>query len=437
MHLLFENIIPMMISLWKGDYREIDTTNQPYVITRANWEAIGRLTTQSNAAIPAFFSRPIPDIHVDQHLFTAEAYAFWFMHMAPALLRGRFPEAKYYDHAMILVRIVQTCINFEITIEHLDLLEQQIILWVKDFEKYYYQYDVSMLQVCTLPIHSLLHVPYDIRSTGPVSVCWAWVMERFCGTLGIAADKGRRYPNTTLAYRVHAHALINYFEARYNLGLKALYRTGRIKDYLDEDIEDPGRIPNSQYITLIIRRARKYKITARTFEALLPQTMEKYSKIQILRGGDKIRGSDSTSMNTMKDRRDASFVRYTLFPDKNADDIQAEDVPEKQITYGRFHHVIVFTLPALPNAGQGFSLPTIYRLACVRACRGLQGRDAAEQFVEFEGLEPIPAFVHVGVIECAVGRIRTDHGWSIIDRSSEWARTIFVSEDIVPGSDNE
>lgn len=59
-------------------------------------------------------------------------------------------------------------------------------------------------------------------------------MERFCGTLGITANKGRRFPNATLAYRVHCHALVSYFEARYNLGLKALYRTGRIKDYLDE-----------------------------------------------------------------------------------------------------------------------------------------------------------------------------------------------------------
>jgi hypothetical protein len=103
-----------------------------------------------------------------------------------------------------------------------------------------------MVQVCTLPIHALLHVPYDIRATGPVSVCWSWVMERFCGFLGISAQRGRRFPNATLSYRVHTHALVNYFETRYELGLSLLYRAGQKKDYLDDDIEDAGRIPGSK-----------------------------------------------------------------------------------------------------------------------------------------------------------------------------------------------
>jgi hypothetical protein len=108
-----------------------------------------------------------------------------------------------------------------------------------------------------------------------------------------------------------------------------------------------------------------------------------------------------------------------------------------QITYGRLHYVVVFELPALPIAGQTFSLPTIYRLACVRACRGLFGRDATAEIVEFEDLEPTSTFVHVGVIECTVGRVKTLNKWSIIDRSSEWARTIFNSDDIESGNDEE
>lgn len=41
-----------------------------------------------------------------------------------------------------------------------------------------------------------------------------------------------------------------------------------------------------------------------------------------------------------------------------------------------------------------------------------------------------PIFVQVGVVECSVGRVKTMDGWSISDRSSEWARTVFIPEDV-------
>lgn len=62
MHLLFENIIPMLICLWKGDYRGVDNSEQPYVISPENWEIIGRLTAESNRSMPSSFSRLIPNI---------------------------------------------------------------------------------------------------------------------------------------------------------------------------------------------------------------------------------------------------------------------------------------------------------------------------------------------------------------------------------------
>jgi hypothetical protein len=135
MHLLFENIIPMLVCLWKGDYRDVDNSEQPYVISAENWAAIGRLTAESNRSTPSSFSRLIPNIDTDQNLFTAEAYAFWFVHMAPSLLRGRFAEERYYKHTMYLVKIVEKCLQFEIMQEEIDILEYNIGIWVTKFEK--------------------------------------------------------------------------------------------------------------------------------------------------------------------------------------------------------------------------------------------------------------------------------------------------------------
>ena len=41
-----------------------------------------------------------------------------------------------------------------------------------------------------------------------------------------------------------------------------------------------------------------------------------------------------------------------------------------------------------------------------------------------------PIFVQLGVVECSVGRVKTMAGWTILDRSSEWARTVFVPDDV-------
>jgi hypothetical protein len=135
MHLLFENIIPMMIHLWKGNFRDVDTSNKPFVLEEKDWEEIGRLTAESNSTIPASFGRSIPNISRDQHLFTAEAYSFWFIHMAPALLLNRFKDQKYYKHLLLLIKIVKQLLKYEINEEEIQQLEKWIFKWVRRFEK--------------------------------------------------------------------------------------------------------------------------------------------------------------------------------------------------------------------------------------------------------------------------------------------------------------
>jgi hypothetical protein len=71
-------------------------------------------------------------------------------------------------------------------------------------------------------------------------------MERVCGLLGIVAKKGRRYPNSVIATRMHQHAVIHFFDAQYDLGLRRLFRAGRLRDHLDDDTPDAGRIEGSE-----------------------------------------------------------------------------------------------------------------------------------------------------------------------------------------------
>jgi hypothetical protein len=111
--------------------------------------------------------------------------------------------------------------------------------------RYYYQYRLDCLPFCTLPVHALLHVPQDIRSTGPVSGCWSWVMERFCGVLGTVAQNGRRFPNATLSNRIYHHALINYFDNQYALQIWDTFVSNRRNEHANDEAYDAGAIEGS------------------------------------------------------------------------------------------------------------------------------------------------------------------------------------------------
>ena len=135
MHLVFENIVPMLIGLWKGDFREVDHNRQEYVIPGYVWEVIGQEGAESIKTIHSGFCRALPNIYTHQTLFTAEAYAFWFLHIALILLKDQFPDQVYYKHTRKLTKIINTCIKFEITRSEVDVLEMEIEDWVVEFER--------------------------------------------------------------------------------------------------------------------------------------------------------------------------------------------------------------------------------------------------------------------------------------------------------------
>ena len=101
--------------------------------------------------------------------------------------------------------------------------------------------------LCTLPLHALLHVPQDIHNTGPISGCWSWVMERLCGVLGSAVQKGHRFPYAALSNHIYQHALINFFENQYNVGLKIIFAAKWCNIHADNELTDEGRIIGSEH----------------------------------------------------------------------------------------------------------------------------------------------------------------------------------------------
>jgi hypothetical protein len=131
-----ENICPFMVDHWTGKFKHLDAGSGDYEIASEVWDQIGVETAEAVKLIPAAFVRVLPNIATDRVSFTAESWCFWFLYLAPALLKGRFQHVKYYWHLCNFVDIIKTCLRFSITHREIDELEQNIIAWVQDYEKY-------------------------------------------------------------------------------------------------------------------------------------------------------------------------------------------------------------------------------------------------------------------------------------------------------------
>ena len=140
MHLIMENICPPLVDHWTGKFKHLDVGSGDYEITSDVWDQIGVETAEAVKSIPVVFVRVLSNIATDQSSFTAESWGFWFLYLAPALLKGRFQHNKYYQHLCEFVNIIKTCLRFSLMHQEIDELEQEISAWVQDYEKYVYQF---------------------------------------------------------------------------------------------------------------------------------------------------------------------------------------------------------------------------------------------------------------------------------------------------------
>ncbi|KAF8601363.1 hypothetical protein BDV93DRAFT_395350, partial [Ceratobasidium sp. AG-I] len=133
MHLIYENLVPNLVHLWKGQFKWLDD-HDAYAVPRNEWKVIGTLTSDAQKTIPAQFVGSLPDIDKDMSRYTAESYSFWFTYLAPILLNGKLPR-EYYRHFLAMREIVIWCLQLEISHEEVDALERKVYEWVWDFER--------------------------------------------------------------------------------------------------------------------------------------------------------------------------------------------------------------------------------------------------------------------------------------------------------------
>jgi hypothetical protein len=135
MHLIWENLIPNLISLWTGEFKGLDEGVGEYQLNPKVWQAIGEATVAAGSTIPSVFGARPPNPASHKASYSAEAWSFWTLYLGPVLLRRRFRHQRYYKHFIQLVKLLQMCLEFEITTEEVQIIRDGFINWVENYEQ--------------------------------------------------------------------------------------------------------------------------------------------------------------------------------------------------------------------------------------------------------------------------------------------------------------
>ncbi|KAF8339246.1 hypothetical protein F5887DRAFT_823869, partial [Amanita rubescens] len=201
-----------------------------------------------------------------------------------------------------LVEIMKITLQYTITHDEIDELEEKIIKWVNNYERYYYQHKEQRLSACTLTIHGLAYLN---------QLSYRYDLKQELGELAKdAADHVGKNAKVYDQYPLHilrTPCNVNYHPDN---GLRT-----RIALYLHE-----------------LTGLRQDHIKTK-----LPEVMPVWGKVHICMG-DSIRSAMASSKH--KEERDASYIRYEL-------EYQEEDNDRgiQYVGYGQLQKIIVCQLP--------------------------------------------------------------------------------------------
>ncbi|KAJ7188518.1 hypothetical protein C8R46DRAFT_23318 [Mycena filopes] len=437
MHLFFENIIPNLVKLWSGKFKGLDVGDEDYELSAEVWEEIWEETAAATKDIPASFARSLA---AGPSKFTAEAWCFWFVYMAPALLKDRFSDPKYHKHACELSEIIKASLQFVIPYKQMDELEVQIINWVEDYERFYYQYRADRLSVCLVVVHGMLHVVPDMRFCGPSWTTYTFYMERYCGFLK-AGLRSKVHPWANLNNRILNYSYLEQLGVRYDLAdelevfgrrKRGLGEFDKIYPHYPHTIlqvpcrktnvpDDPLRRRIAGYFASVLAKPLN------TFLPFLPKIMISWGKVRIV-DGDRIR-SASASRSGRNPERNSSYVRYEVQV-KVSERVggRAETRWRMQVCYGRLEEILVCQLPQGTRWGS-FSGET--RLLAVITPCVTEGKDATQEIVSYQCMTA-SIVTDIETVLAVVGRVESRGKWTIIDRSGGVVKPEFVpSVDLV------
>ncbi|KAH9857262.1 hypothetical protein C2E23DRAFT_721145 [Lenzites betulinus] len=436
MHLIWENLVPNLVSLWTGKFKGLDTGSGSYQLPGTVWEAIGEATASAGDTLPSVFGPRLGNISQDRSACTADAWSLWTLYISPVILRSQFAHSRYYRHFVSLVELLHLCLQFEVSRDDIQRIRDGFASWVEKYEEYYYQYSPDRLSTCPVTVHALLHIADGIEASGPVWASWAFPMERFCGELqpGI---KSRRHPWASIDRRIQARIQLSHLKVKYNLFQELDLRPPRTatKDMLRRDdtcvLMPPHRYlaPEKGLLDKVIGSlVTRFECSVQAVRSVLPRELDQWGKVRILNDGDTIHTASLTMRHA--DKRDQTHVRYEVFVDKHQRRRKRQPVYELQTFYGRLEYIFALrfeTVEAL--TALGLDRPTSVILAAIKPCVVTHSHPRLD--IHYSSQYGALSLIDIQCIQCVIGRVQSPEKkglWGIVDRSGALSRALVVDD---------
>ena len=135
MHVVWENVMKTLVTLWSGDYKGLDEGSHKYRIDKANWKEVGARGMAASSTIPSTFGPHIPNICEKGSYVTADMWSFWTQFLAPVLLRGCFKDPECYDHFINLAHLFRLCLWRNISTTDVDVIRSGFTDWVDRYSQ--------------------------------------------------------------------------------------------------------------------------------------------------------------------------------------------------------------------------------------------------------------------------------------------------------------
>jgi hypothetical protein len=269
MHLFWENILPDLVKHWRGRFDTLDpleatstgtkrsapgdvssvepprkkratanssgaitdhqttrrsdkfqTTEDPWNVSPAEWDAIGHDMVKSYPTFPLHFGEAVRDFWEHCHHMKAAEWKNFCLVLLPVYLKDRLPDVDY--KALIdFLAAIRICLQPSIRAAEIEMVRQKMKDFLEYYEHRYYALRFNRLPACLPVFHQLAHVADFLDTLGPMWMYSQWVMERVCGLMVRNAD--------------------NRFTANRNMEINLLLQEQRnLIPFLNLELEDNG-----------------------------------------------------------------------------------------------------------------------------------------------------------------------------------------------------
>ncbi|KAF6753847.1 hypothetical protein DFP72DRAFT_813657 [Ephemerocybe angulata] len=151
--------------------------------------------------------------------------------------------------------------------------------------------------------------------------------------------------------------------------------------------------------------------------------IEVWGRLKKLGEGDTMLASNVVKKSG-EDGRDATFVRYELYVDRNARFPNRAPDLELQTFYGQLQYIFVLKFPTdpLPFVPPAIKIPAVIGVGSIQQCRIIRDHPLGLDIHYYKTLYPTPEIVDIASIQCLVARTRWEKEIAIFDRSGDLAR---------------